>query len=202
MRTLACSALVILAACSSSSGPAAAPQTDPQIAEMRQSMTELLERLDVLNDRIARLEEQQAAVAQKPSADVTTSPLVSAQIATAYRDAIVLFGRNQIADSRAAFQRVFDADPHGELADNALFWIGETYFNAGQYGEAIRYYARVARDYSDQNKAPDAMYKLALAYEKTSDLTLAKQTLEQVITRYPYSSPAAAAKAELKRIKY
>ena len=216
MRKLAWSALVLLVACSSASGPAAPPPVDPQVAELRQSMTELLERLDVLNDRIARLEEEQAAAVQKPAPDVatgsspshdglkpvTTSPLVNAQIATAYRDAIVLFGRNRLAESRAAFQKVLDADPHGELADNALFWIGETYYAAGQFGEAIGYYSRVARDYSDQNKAPDAMYKLALAYEKTSDLTLAKQTLEQLIARYPYSGPAAAAKAELKRIKY
>jgi len=183
-------------------------------------MTELLERLDVLNDRINRLEQAQAepqvaprkaqvaepspvqpAPVPQPSVPAS-SAMVSAQIANAYRDAIVLFGSGRLAESRAAFQKVFDADPRGDLADNALFWIGETYYNAGQYTDAMRLYERVSRDFADQNKAPDALYKLAMAYEKTSDLQLAKKTLEEVISRYPYSTPAASAKAELKRIKY
>ena len=214
--------LVLAAACSSGGGasaPAATPRpADAQVSELRTQMTELLERLDVLNDRISRLEQAQSELqslpprtaepaaaphAAQPAAPAAPSAaVIGAQIATAYRDAIVLYGRNRLADARAAFQRVFDTDPHSELADNALFWIGETYFSAGQYAEAMRYYTRVTRDYSDQNKAPDAMYKLALAYEKTSDLELAQKTLQELIARYPYSTPAASAKAELKRIKY
>jgi tol-pal system protein YbgF len=231
MRKLACAALLLAAACSSggstSSVPAAAPSSDAQqLAELRTSMTELLERLDVLNDRINRLEQTQseqpsaarrpqpvevppavpapavAVSAPPPVAAAQSTAVVSAQIANAYRDAIVLFGQNRMADARAAFQKVFDSDPRGDLADNALFWIGETYFSGAHYTDAMRYYERVAKEYSDQNKAPDALYKLALAYEKTSDLQLAKKTLEDVISRYPYSTPAASARSELKRIKY
>ena len=226
MRKLACAAVLLAAACSSGGSGTTTPVTTPspdaqQLAELRTSMTELLERLDVLNDRINRLEqaeEQQTAVRRPQSAEtpvpvraatpppptvVTPSAaVISADIAASYRDAIVLFGRNRMADARAAFQKVFDADPRGDLADNALFWIGETYFSTGHYTDAMRFYERVAKEYSDQNKAPDALFKLAMAYEKTSDLQLAKKTLEEVIRRYPYSSPAASAKAELKRIKY
>jgi tol-pal system protein YbgF len=128
--------------------------------------------------------------------------LTAAKIADAYRNAITLYGKNRYPEARAAFQQVFDADASGDLADNALFWIGETYYAANDFNNAIRFYKRVADEYGDQNKAPDAMYKLALAYEKTSDLALARTTLQQVIARYPYSAPAASAKAELNRIKY
>src|SRR4051812_2443605 len=198
MRKLACAALLLAAACSSGGGassvPAAAPSSSDaqQLAELRTSMTELLERLDVLNDRINRLEQGadqsaerrvQSAVVPAPVsppvvasavAPAPSTAVVGAQIANAYRDAIVLFGQNRMADARAAFQKVFDSDPRGDLADNALFWIGETYFSGAHYTDAMRYYERVAKEYSDQNKAPDALYKLALSYEKTSDLQLAK----------------------------
>jgi TolA-binding protein len=66
----------------------------------------------------------------------------------------------------------------------------------------VRYYARVINEFSDQNKAPDAMFKTALAQAKTGDLALARRTLQQVIEKYPYSSTASSAKAELQRIKY
>jgi TolA-binding protein len=66
----------------------------------------------------------------------------------------------------------------------------------------MRYYARVTSEFTDQNKAPDAMYKTAIALEKTGDLALARKTLQQVIERYPYSTSASMAKQELQRIKY
>ncbi|HEX2059267.1 MAG TPA: tol-pal system protein YbgF, partial [Thermoanaerobaculia bacterium] len=209
--------------------PQAAPAPDPRIGEMQTQLTELLERIDVLNHRLARLEEGGGAVAApaavapatvpaqpatpRPAADAAAAPqvtaapqpqraLVGAKIAEDYRQAIMLFGRGRHADARRAFEEVFEADEHGDLADNALFWIGETYFAAGDYSNAMRFYARVIRDYPDQNKAPDALFKTAMAHVRTGDLALARSTLQQVIERYPYSSTASSAKAELQRIRF
>jgi tol-pal system protein YbgF len=226
MKRLAAGIFLVATACGSSSDskpPAASPDPN-QIATLQASMTELLERLDVMNDRITRLEkaseEKGGTAAAAPAGEssrravtttTTTAPapavaaqrsVKSAQIADLYRNGILLFGKNRLAEARAAFQQVFDADPSGELADNALFWIGETYFGTNDFNNAIRFYKRVADEYGDQNKAPDALFKLALAYEKTSDLALARTTLQEVIARYPYSAPAASAKSELNRIKY
>jgi tol-pal system protein YbgF len=195
-----------------------------KIDALQTSLTELLERLDVMNDRIAKLE---AAPAQTPAPARETSqsagvppspapvpaplpsphvmppnPLAGVQLANTYRGALVLFGRGKFDDARRTFQQVFDQDPTGDLADNCLFWIGETYYATGKFGEAMKYYKRVTVEFGDQNKAPDAMFKIALAFEKTSDLGMAKQTLDEVIRRYPYSSAAASAKLELKRIRY
>jgi tol-pal system protein YbgF len=209
--------------------PQAAP--DPRIGELQTAMTELLERLDVMNSRLARLEETGAAVAAAPT--VPTPPvqpqirervratpretnvetpatteqpmqraLVGAKLAEDYREAIMLVGRGRHAEARRAFQQVFDSDPAGDLADNALFWIGETYYAAGDYTNAVRHYSRVVNEFSDQNKAPDALFKTALAQARTGDLALARRTLQQVIERYPYSSTASSAKAELQRIRF
>jgi tol-pal system protein YbgF len=195
--------------------PASAEATDARIAELQTSMTELLERIDVLNDRIAKLEAgaappQPATRTPQPATPATrvpqpatqSKPLAAASIAENYRSAIMLFGKNRLADARTVFQQVFDADPSGDLADNALFWIGETYYVSGDYKTAMRYYTRVVKEYPEQNKAPDAMYKLALAYEKTGDVGMARTTLEEVVRKYPYSTSAASAKVELKRTKY
>jgi tol-pal system protein YbgF len=199
---------------------ASSPAVDAKFAELQTSMTELLERIDVLNARIAKLEAAApappvAASAPPPAtspappsapipapAPQPSSALHAAQIADSYRGALMLFGRGKLAESRAAFQQVFDADPSGELADNALFWIGETYFAARDYQSAMRYYTRVTKEYADQNKAPDALFKLGIAFEKTGDLAMARKAFQDVIARYPYSAPSASAKLELQRIKY
>jgi tol-pal system protein YbgF len=226
MRTLAVAVLCLAIGCASSQQdePVYAPATpapDPRIGEMQTAMTELLERMDVLNDRIARLEEgtvprgaeneppAPAARAPRPSSpppagerQAPQQALLGAQLADEYRQAIMLFGKGRHAEARRGFQAVFDSDPAGDLADNALFWIGESYFAANDNSNAVRYYNRVVNEFSEQNKAPDAMFKIALCQVRTGDLALAKKTLQQVIERYPYSSTASSAKAELQRIRY
>ena len=198
------------------------PPQDPQVAQLQTSLTELLERIDVLNDRIARLEERGAAPVTGAATAGTTRPAAAvsgstqgspvaaaasrsvqnAELAEIYRRAISSYGSGRAAEARPLFQRVFDADPTGDLADNALFWIGETWFAAGDNANAMRYYRRVIDEFGEENKAPDAMYKLALAQAKTGDLALARTTLNLLIERYPYSTSAGSAKQELKRIQY
>ncbi len=223
MKKLAAAILVMLTvACASAQNdermPAAAPPSapDPRIAEMQTAMTELLERIDVLNHRIAKLEESGAAGAASlspptpgsgeprpaPPQETPQRALASAKIADDYRQAIMLFGQGKHADARRAFQQVYESDSSGDLADNALFWIGETYFAANDFTNAMRFYARVVNEYPEENKAPDALFKTALAHARTSDLALARKTLQQVIERYPFSSAASSAKAELQRIRF
>jgi tol-pal system protein YbgF len=201
------------------------PASDARLAEMQTSMTELLERIDVLNARIARLEASPSPqpVTQAPArvvepapravepapapaaARVTlpvSGPLQNAAIADSYRGALILFGKGRMAEARTALQQVFDADPSGELADNALYWIGETYYAGGDYSNAMRVYERVTKEYPEQNKAPDAMFKIGLTYAKTGDLGMARKTFDEIVRRYPYSTAASSAKLELKRVKY
>jgi tol-pal system protein YbgF len=140
-----------------------------------------------------------------PETPVEAKPsraIVGAQIADNYRAALMLYGRGKLLDSRKAFQQVFDSDPSGELADNALYWIGETFFASKDYTNAIKYFRRVTSEYGDQNKAPDAAFKAGIALEKSGDLQLAKQAFDECVKRYPYSTSAASAKQELERIKF
>ena len=89
------------------------------------------------------------------------------------------------------------ADAQQQRRPNIVFL-----FSDDHAAHAISAYRRVSEEFGDQNKAPDAMYKLGLALSRTGDLALARTTLEQVVERYPYSTASASAKAELARIKY
>ena len=219
MKRASAGLVLILVACTSSrhndelpstippadvQGTAATAATDARVAELQTTLTELLDRIDVLNARIAKLESGAPASGAPPTvaANVQPAPRATQSVADEYRHAITLVGQSKYPEARVAFQRVFDAEPSGELADNSLFWIGETYFAAGNYSEAMRYYARVSKEYPEANKAPDAVFKTAIAYVRTGDLGMARRTFEEVISRFPYSAPAAAARMELKKIKY
>ncbi|MHB0970467.1 MAG: tetratricopeptide repeat protein [Thermoanaerobaculia bacterium] len=209
---------LILTACSAAAPPKPAPaavtrpQADPRVVELEKTVGELLDRIEVLNARIQRIEAGAPEPATAPApAKVAAAPApterrmrgtAGADISTKYRAAIELYARGKAVEARDAFQKVFDADPSGELADNALYWIGETYFAAGAYGEAMTYYKRIAVEFGDQNKAPDAMLKTGMSLARLGDLKLARRAFEELIERFPYSTPASNAKIELKRIKY
>lgn len=232
MRSMALAAVVLLAACSGQpaepevvpgSAPVqAAPPADPRVSELQVLVTELLDRIEVMNSRLQKLEGEapaaaparpsatpvpaapQAAVAQPgvPQQPEARKSLTAAQIGDRYREALSLYGKGQIDNARNAFQEIFNSDPAGDLADNALYWIGETYFVTAKYPEAMSQYRRILSEYADQNKAPDAMLKMGMVQAKQGDLVLARQTFNKVIETYPYSTAAASARAELKRIQY
>lgn len=245
MKRLLIVALIVASSCSTTGKDDAVPVAVPQpresatSPELQVALTELLEQVDVLNARIARLESaaaepRAAAVQPETTVAVETPPspmvaatlgrsepatkqpqtavvpvaprpdssLAAAALAESYRSAVVLFGKNRFADARAAFEKVFGTEPSGDLADNALFWVGETYFAEKNYTKAMEYYRRVTTEFAQQNKAPDSMFKTALAYERTGDLAMARETLRELMRIYPYSSSAASAKQELQRIRY
>jgi len=223
---LVSSAALISGACSNGPQPAPVPvippsfPTDTHLRELQASISELTDRLDVMNARMQKLEsgaappprvvEAPPAPAAAPrSAAAPSSPTApgtdrvrSANIADQYRKALTLYGQNRVEDARKIFLQILEAEPSGELADNALYWLGETYFARSEYAEAMKHYRRVVSDYPEQNKAPDAMLKIGLAYAKLGDLSLARTTFHQLIEAYPYSTPASTARVELKRIKY
>ena len=198
--------------------PVSSTATELRLAEMEVLLSELLDRLEVMNSRIQRLEAgastppAPAAAAQPratttPSGTATTRPVRVTPPAPAasgdrYREAITLFGRGRIDDARTAFTSIIDSDPSGDLADNSLYWIGETHFVQGNYTESIAIYRRLIADYGEQNKAPDAMLKMGLAYARLGDLAMARTTLLDLAQRYPYSTPAATARHELEKLKY
>ena len=211
--------------------PVAAPppvtvknDVEPQLAELQTTIAELIDRIEVLNARMQRIESgssaetttrqverpaappaappQRAAAQPKTVSTSRRDPITGANIADRYRNALTLYGSGQVDEARRGFEQVLEADPTGELADNALYWIGETYFSRGSFTDAMNTYRRVLAEYPDQNKAPDALLKIGMCHARLGDLGLAKKTFEELIAKYPYSTPASSARGELKRIKY
>lgn len=233
IMSVACSSFAPKPAPAPSVPPAVPPELEQAIATLRDSLIELTERLDVLNNRIQKVENQSFEVAANVAAmkrlpGGSTSPLAvkgaptrpamaqsgaqrlpqakimspSGDPTADYGRALVLHGEDRQEEARALFRAVYEADPEGELADNALYWIGETHLAQRDFKQAQRYYQNVVDDYPEQNKAPDAFYKLGLVQVGLGDILLARATFSRLIERYPYSTPAAAAREELKRLRY
>jgi len=115
-----------------------------------------------------------------------------------YDHAMTLFKEGKYEEAIASFKDFLQKYPTSDLADNAQFWIGESYMAMKQYEKAILAYQEVIKKYPDGNKVPGAMLKQALAFYEIKDKVSARLLLKKIIRKYPNSNEARIAAAKLK----
>ena len=95
------------------------------------------------------------------------------------------------------FQRSY---PTSEVADDAQYWIGESYFIQKDYNRAILELNDVLK-YRRGDKRPDALVRQAEAFLEIGDRTDARLILRKVINDYPRSDAIPKAKSLLQRLE-
>jgi tol-pal system protein YbgF len=129
-----------------------------------------------------------------PRDDSGTRPAGDAR--TVYQNAYQSYEKRDYRGAIAGFQQFVQTHPSDELADNALYWIGESYYSQGGFREAITSFMKVVAQYPGGNKAADALLKIGFSYGNLNEEQKAREFLTQVMNKYP--STEAAGKAELK----
>ncbi len=100
----------------------------------------------------------------------------------------------------AGMREFISSYPRHELADNAQYWLGEAYYVTRDYENAITAFTTVQRDWPDSSKAPDALLKQGYAQFELKRYAAARQSLQQVGTRYPATEAARLAAERLQRL--
>jgi tol-pal system protein YbgF len=88
--------------------------------------------------------------------------------------------------------------PDHDLAVNAAYWIGETFYAEKNYEQAILKFEEIIQKYGDHPKVASAMLKQALAFESSGDKGTARLLMQRVIERFPLSDEAGKAREKLK----
>jgi len=88
--------------------------------------------------------------------------------------------------------------PTAKNADNAQFWIGETYYREKWYEKAILEYQKVIEKYPKGNKVPASLLKQGLAFYSIGDKANARLIMNELIAKYPHSREAKIARKKLK----
>jgi len=111
------------------------------------------------------------------------------------------FDKNEIDKARQGFQQFIKLYPQSKNADNAQFWIGETYYREKWYEKSILEYQKVIENYPQGNKLPASLLKQGLAFSNIGDKANARLILKELIKKYPKSNEASIAGKKLKRSK-
>jgi tol-pal system protein YbgF len=116
-----------------------------------------------------------------------------------YDRGYTLYHQGHFVDAEASFQRFLQTEPKSELADNALYWIGECRSSRNDLRGALAAFRETVERYPQGNKVPDAMLKAGQTLEALGDKEGARTTYKEVTRRFP--NTAASAVAEERRAK-
>ena len=105
---------------------------------------------------------------------------------------------NSAVSGFEAFLRAF---PRSEQADDAQFYIGETYFAQNQWDQAVAAYNLVIQMYPGTNSIPVAYYKRGLAEQRLGQLEAARASWEAAVKNFPDTDAGRLAKQNLERLQ-
>jgi len=146
-------------------------------------------------DLYADLDKRIAAQAAGSAAPAAAAGAGSDQ--AAYNQAFDILKAGKYTDAIAAFQKFLQAYPQSSLADNAQYWLGESYYVTRDFQSAAAAFQTVLDRWPDSRKAPDALLKLGYTQAELKHVAQARATLSSVSTKYPGSDAANLAAARL-----
>ena len=152
-----------------------------------------------LEKRLAALETL-GGVGAAPVPGATPGPVSGASEQVMYDAGMAALRAGNYDKAISTFREVVTNYPTGELASNAQFWMGESYYTKGDLEAAVIAYRKVLADWPAARKAPDAMVKLGFSLSDLKRTGEARSTLEEVVRKFPGTPSAQLAADRLKRL--
>lgn len=110
-----------------------------------------------------------------------------------------LFEKNSYAEALPLFEQIAGNSSSNESVE-ARYMMGECLFNQKEYDKAIMQYQKIISQYSGHDKAPSAMFKQGMAFEKLADKETAKVIYKKLLKKHSSSSEAAKAQERLSKL--
>jgi tol-pal system protein YbgF len=148
-----------------------------------------------------------ATAAQPPAAAAAQPPAAAAalpegtpeqQYAYAYR----LLQTAQYDQAEAALRAFLDRHSEADLADNARYWLAETYYVRSNFEAAARAFAAAYQARKDGSKAPDSLLKLGMSLAQIGRKDDACTTFAELKRAFPQAPKRIEDRraAEVKRL--
>jgi TolA-binding protein len=104
-----------------------------------------------------------------------------------YIDALSSYQNGDFMGAIDAFEMLILNDSQNDYADNAQYWVGESYYALDEYSRAIEAFRKVMQ-FNDSNKADAAQFKIGYSYLNSGDKARGYDELERLLDMFPESS--------------
>jgi tol-pal system protein YbgF len=184
-------------------------ENSESIVELRAMLVERLGtlegRIDALNARVGDTQGQLQRMYKRIPREVPRSDSGSAGPVTppeeTYNMAYLDYAKGEFDLARREFEGFLVDHPSSELADNALYWIGECHVSLDDMESAMEAFERVVEEYPAGNKAPSALYKMGMLSVRAGRIDEAGGYFERITRAYPRSEESGLAMERLKSLR-
>ncbi len=193
--------------------------TDTRLAEMAHRLDAVVSRLEDNNERFSQV--LQKFDASRLAAATTSAPAPAAPAPASeaparapepgnstvtdpkplYDAAQSDYANGHYDQARTQFEQYVANFSNTELAGNAQYWLGETYFQQKRYPEAVNAYRKVMDQFPHNIKVPAALLKIGIAQVALLQKNDARATFKQLINDYPGTEQEAEARRQLKKLR-
>lgn len=188
--------------------PTAAPA--PSDPALEPGQTQQLEPTPTAPGQLVPEEPQLANNATPPPAAEPAAPVAPAAPdgyvdpaaeKAAYDEAFAALRDGRYAESARRFQGFLQQYPNGDLTDNAMYWLGESYYVTQNYRPALETFSDLLARFPQSSKAPDSLLKIGYAHYELKEWPQAERALNDVVTKFPDTTVARLAQGRLRALR-
>jgi tol-pal system protein YbgF len=167
---------------------------EQRLREIQRLLQVLATRVDENRVQYGELKDELQYSGPRSGADSSTAGATPrALYDAAYQD----LTRGNYGLALMGFQEVLAKFPTSELADNAQYWIGESYYAQKDYKQARAEFQKAVDTYPQGDKVPAALLKVGFCQQQLGEKEAARTTFQQLVDRYPMSEEARLATTKL-----
>ncbi len=138
-----------------------------------------------------------AAPRQAPSGPATAS--TGGTPRALFDQAYGALNRREYSAAESYFQQFLEQYPADALAGSAQYWLGETAFVSGEYKTAADRFLKTFTNYPTNERAPEALLKLAISLRRLGNNTDACATFAELSQRYPRAPQTVLQRADAEK---
>lgn len=136
-----------------------------------------------------------------PAVATSTMAATPEEQQAAYDEAFQALRELRYADAAESFRSFLDRYPNSDLAGNAQYWLGESYYVTRNYEIALQAFQELVGQYPDSTKRGDGLLKIGFTHYELEQYGQARSALEQVKQEFPDSTLARLADSRLRAMR-
>ena len=134
---------------------------------------------------------------QNQTADATpAASLPSGGPQVVYDHALGLLRAGDYGQAESEFKGLIQRNPDNDLAANAQYWLGETYYVRKMYSEAASAFLVAYQKYPDGPKRPDSLLKLGMSLKGLGQKGAACDSFSELLSKYPRAEKSIRSRAQ------
>ena len=192
--------IVLISGCVTSDEPIKDESIDSEILLNKKEIDELSTKLLVVEKKIIALEA--IITKQENKENIKTIDVITIEeIRIEYQKAFDLIKIGEYLAAEEALSTFIDLYGNTEFIDDAIYWLGESFFSQKKYNRALREFEKITTEHPNSEKLIEAILKTGFTQFELGDMKESINTLNELIRNYPDSSASRLAKEKLNSIK-